>query len=176
MHETWITVSGYDGYEVSNLGRVRSTRPINRFAREPDTPRILNPFSKGKRRYLYCSLRKDGVLWSARVHHLVLEAFVGPRLEGLEGCHKDDNQENNRLDNLYWGTPAQNVEDKLRNGKQVRGSANHFAAIDENKAKEIKLALRMDSSRGNIERISKALNVSRHIVSNIKNEKSWRHL
>lgn len=176
MQEEWRPIIGYDGYEISNLGRVRSFRPINRCSPAPNEPRMLAPFTKGRRKYLYCSLRKEGKLWSARVHHLVLEAFVGVCPEGLQGCHADDNQANNRIDNLYWGTQKQNVADKIRNGKQVRGSLNHFASIDEQMVRTIKEALLRDPHRGSIGRISEATGVSRHIISNIKNGKSWLHI
>lgn len=49
---------------------------------------------------------------------LVLMAFVGPKPEGKERCHRDDDPHNNCLDNLYWGTRAQNVADYIRNGRR----------------------------------------------------------
>ena len=48
------------------------------------------------------------------VHHLILEAFVEPRPPGKEACHRDGNATNNRLENLYWGTRAENLADKAR--------------------------------------------------------------
>lgn len=51
------------------------------------------------------------------VHLLVLEAFVGPRPEGLFGLHKDDDRSNNSLSNLYYGTSQQNWADRKRNGR-----------------------------------------------------------
>lgn len=50
------------------------------------------------------------------VHHLVLEAFVGPRPAGMQGCHRDDDPRNNALDNLRWDTPAGNKSDAVRRG------------------------------------------------------------
>jgi hypothetical protein len=50
------------------------------------------------------------------VHTLVLEAFVGPCLPGMECCHRDGNPANNRLDNLRWDTRAANRRDMLRHG------------------------------------------------------------
>jgi hypothetical protein len=42
------------------------------------------------------------------VHGLVLEAFVGPRPDGMEALHADDNTANNALSNLSWGTREAN--------------------------------------------------------------------
>jgi hypothetical protein len=54
---------------------------------------------------------------SRLVHILVLEAFVGPRPDGAYGLHWDDDPSNNRVENLRWGTPSENMYDKVRNGR-----------------------------------------------------------
>lgn len=51
----------------------------------------------------------------AYVHHLVLEAFVGPAPVGTVGLHWDDDPARNHLDNLRWGTRADNFADFVRN-------------------------------------------------------------
>jgi hypothetical protein len=65
----------------------------------------------------------------ARVHWLVLEAFVGSRPEGYDGLHKNDKRSDNALTNLYWGTPQQNALDRTRNGHAGRnkGTVNGMA-------------------------------------------------
>jgi len=54
-----------------------------------------------------------------KVHILVLEAFVGPRPDGLVGCHKDDNTTNNAVENLYWGSESQNTHDRCRKNNKL---------------------------------------------------------
>src|SRR6476646_4829912 len=103
----WRTVVGWPSYEVSSLGQVRSFK----WGR----PHLLKQQSIGstrnsplKGRYLRVALWIDGVRSERMVHHLVLEAFVGPRPLGLEACHKDDDPTNNALDNLRWDTKQSN--------------------------------------------------------------------
>ena len=55
------------------------------------------------------------------LHRLVLENFVGPCPDGMECCHNDGNPDNNRLDNLRWGTPSENSRDKIRHGTTTAG-------------------------------------------------------
>jgi hypothetical protein len=55
------------------------------------------------------------------VHRLVLEAFVGPCPDGMQACHIDGNQTNNRLSNLRWDTPRENSRDRITHGTQARG-------------------------------------------------------
>ena len=103
--EQWRPVVGYEGlYSVSNLGRVRTEeRVIVRVGgiRCTYRARIMRP-SIGKNNP-YRSLRlhpADGKPVGKAVHILVLEAFVGARPDGMEGCHGDGNTENNSVRNL----------------------------------------------------------------------------
>lgn len=63
------------------------------------------------------------------VHRLVLEAFIGPRPEGMECCHNDGNPANNVLENLRWGTPVGNQADRIRHGTSNRGSRHGLAKL-----------------------------------------------
>jgi hypothetical protein len=52
------------------------------------------------------------------IHVAVLEAFVGPRPdEQADGCHKDDDRDNNHLANLEWATHAENQQTAVKNGR-----------------------------------------------------------
>lgn len=122
MIEKWLSVVGFERlYSVSNQGRVRSeARQIMRSGAqagviENHPSRMLKPSATNKG-HLYVYLRKDGKSHMRTIHILVLEAFKGPRPKGLWGLHSDDVKANNGIDNLYWGTPSQNVLDCVRNG------------------------------------------------------------
>jgi DNA-binding transcriptional MerR regulator len=104
--EIWKPCVGYGGYEVSNLGNVRSER------------QILAP-AIGSHGYLQVQLRRGNV---RTVHSLVLEAFEGPRPEGMEACHGDGNKLNVTLENLRWDLPKGNAEDKRRHGTAASGA------------------------------------------------------
>lgn len=54
------------------------------------------------------------------VHRLVLEAFRGPCPAGMMACHGNGVPHDNRLENLRWGTPKENDDDKLRHGTYYR--------------------------------------------------------
>lgn len=100
----WRPVVGFEKqYEVSEDG-VRSLR----------TGKLLSP---GKGRYVVYGLSRDGWSTNRAFHIMLLEAFVEPRPKGKWGLHRDDDKTNNRLDNLYWGTPPDNSRDMLLNGK-----------------------------------------------------------
>jgi hypothetical protein len=126
LQETWLPVVGWEGlYEVSDLGRVRSVERIVQFGtqtrRVPST--VLKP-GRTTKGALFVNL-SNGRVYNRRVHQLVLEAFVGPCPPGMEGCHWDDNKENNDLANLRWDTHSANELDKVRNGHHTNASKTH---------------------------------------------------
>lgn len=127
LTETWLPVVGWEGlYEVSDQGRVRSLpREVAFGERTRVVPsRILKP-GRDVHGKLYVNLSNGSLRRVQRVHRLVLEAFVGPRPEGMEGCHFDDDNENNRLSNLRWDTHSGNMRDKVRNGHCHQTNKTH---------------------------------------------------
>lgn len=112
---TWKWIPGYEGiYEVSDTGRVRSVDRVDPAGYRRQGKELAQATSS---LHKVVTLYKDRKRTQVRVHWLVLEAFVGPRPEGAMGLHWDDDPENNHLDNLRWGTRAENSRDSVRNGK-----------------------------------------------------------
>lgn len=104
--ETWTWVVGFKGlYEVSSFGKIRRTvGPWSKFAegkiREPST-------HNGYNRYNLC---KNGKVTSFQGGRIVLYAFVGaPPSKKYQANHIDYNPLNDRLDNLEWTTPRENI-------------------------------------------------------------------
>lgn len=123
--ERFSPVIGYEGlYEVSDQGRVRSlTHIINGpYGVSRIRPgRILKPsWTTGYASVVLC---RNGTRQPRKVHALMLEAFVGPRPEGMSACHGDDDATNNTLGNLRWDTHDANMADKVRNGRTRNGNA-----------------------------------------------------
>lgn len=116
--ETWRPVVGWEGYyEVSDLGTVRGVErkvPHAYSGTITIRSRIIkhHPHPAGHR--LVC-LNRGGVGGGVtrQVHQLVLEAFVGPRADGMDACHNDGDPANNRLSNLRWDTHSENMLDRV---------------------------------------------------------------
>lgn len=119
MADQQVNLQRVDGfpYAVTDTGLVYSLpRVVVRTNGRPYTvvKRKLTPTWNGD--HLQVRLKVDGNTFVRFVHHLVLEAFVGPRPEGMRGLHRDDNPFNNSVGNLYWGTAQDNAFDRVRNG------------------------------------------------------------
>ncbi len=126
--EEWRPVAGYEGlYEVSSLGRVRI---MGRMTRGKGGSRYfrrshLKKLATDRGGYLNVHLAKDGHKVTPGVHVVVLEAFVGPRPDGMVGCHNDGDPSNNRIDNLRWDTREANARDTVTHGKHPMAGKTH---------------------------------------------------
>lgn len=110
--ERWKPVPGWEHYEVSDAGRVRSLRGL------------LKPW-KVSGDYRQLRLYKDRKPTTFTVHTLVMLAFVGPRPDGLETRHLDSVPSHNCLINLVYGTRSENVMDEVRRGTHHRARKTH---------------------------------------------------
>ncbi len=121
--ESWRPVVGHPGYEVSDLGRVRSVdREVHCISRHgtPHKRRYKGALLKLWRdpKFGYFSAVMGRGVNSRPVHQLVAEAFIGPRPEGQEVRHLNSDGGDNRLCNLAYGTRSDNNRDSTKNKKR----------------------------------------------------------
>lgn len=114
-------IPGFPDYEITSDGRVWSLPRKGRGAK--NTGRWLTP-SRKNNGYMHVSVTRNKKHYNRHVHRLVLEAFVGPRPEGMECRHLNGRRDDNRLENLCWGTPKENQHDRVRHGTSNFGDMN----------------------------------------------------
>jgi len=120
--EKWITVHGHPNYQVSDKGRVKRISHIAKHKLYGDRymcERLLSPRSNHDG---YPRVRIDNKL--KFVHVLMIESFVEPRPPGMQCCHCNGNPKDNRLENLRWDTPKNNVADRKKHGTYQYGEKN----------------------------------------------------
>lgn len=70
----------------------------------------------GRRSYTLRGIRGRPLTTPAA--RLVLLAFVGPPTANApHACHRDGDATNDRLDNLYWGSARENMQDRANHGR-----------------------------------------------------------
>lgn len=175
--EQWLGLVAYPGYEASSHGRVRSNWKFYRPSILAPTPWLLDLTNTNG--YPKVSLRlKSGRYRRCFVHRLVLEAFVGPCPEGMEGCHfPDPNPENCRLHNLRWATHQENSNDRWLNDRDgfrnAIGEGNPKAKLDASKVKEIFLGRRAGRKLASIRH---EYGITDSVISKIARRKIWKHV
>jgi hypothetical protein len=168
--EVWRPIPGYDGYEASNLGRVRSL------------DRWLEKGSRGGGRVKWfqrgCVLAikidpagYSTVLKGKLVHRLVMAAFRGSPPDGYEVAHNDGNRGNNKLVNLRYDTPLGNQHDRIAHGTHLRGPRNPNAKLTPQDVLVIR------SIKGETQTaIGKRFGVTKGCVQGIVSRDSWAWL
>lgn len=162
----WLPIPGYEGvYEVSQSGQVK------RLAGSPKChkDRILLPIRvKG---YEYICLCKNCVIKRTGAHQLVLLAFVGPS-NGLWVNHKNGIKDDNRLENLEYCTPGENIKHAYATGLMPprAGSNNPAAKYTDAAVAYIRSLAQQGISRREIVRLTGA---SKTAVRDIIVRKSW---
>ena len=100
--EEWRDVPGYAGvYQVSNLGRARSSRGI------------LSPAVSWDG-YCRVALRKNGTRVMIALHRLVALVFIPNPENKPQVNHKDGDRRNCKVENLEWVTNAENQRHRRR--------------------------------------------------------------
>jgi len=169
--EQWRPIKGYPNYAVSDMGRVYSL------------PR------SGVRGGYLCCLPNHGyqmaVLYRSRtdprcrferkgrrhyVHHLVLEAFDGPRPRGMEADHDNGIRTDNRIGNLAWATHRDNMKRKEQHGTILRGERCPWAKLTAS------LVLAIRRSPESVSALAERHGVTPSNIVAIQKQKSWRHV
>lgn len=108
--EIWVELEEEPGYALSNMGRVKCLNYRNQYR---ECLFALSESRKGS--YFKFDLKRKDDRRMYLVHRLVAKYFVpNPCPEEYDSVlHKDENKQNNRWDNLKWGTLSQNRLDYI---------------------------------------------------------------
>lgn len=165
QQEMWRPVKDRPAYEVSNLGRVRTTVG----------ERILGqwPNQDG-----YMLVRLSNPRGMARVHRLVAEAFI----QNPEGkpCvnHIDCVPDNNAATNLEWCTQKENIAHSDKLGRMQRnywtGKKSPNAKLSDETVREMRRMY--DSGEFSIESVGKLFGVSKRTAGRIINEEVYKYV
>ena len=169
MREIWRPIPGYEGYEVSNFGNVRSYRLSGLNGGRRSVPVTINPWTKLSG-HLSVSLRKKGNTHKKLVHRLVLLAFVGKCPCDMEAAHNNGIPYDNRLSNLRYDTRSGNIMDRVKHGGSNRGSRHVLSKLNEQDV----LSIRKDARPQ--KKIAADYGVSQSRISSIKSKKVWAWL
>lgn len=166
MKERWEDIKGYNAYQVSDRGRIKSHN-----GRWSKKSKILKPVDNSYG-YKRVTLVKGGEKKNVYIHRIVAETFIPNPNRKRCINHKDGNKSNNRSDNIEWCTHQENTEHMYKKlGVRMPSGENHWASKLTNKE-----VLEIRVADGTQKEIASKYGISRSAVSFIKNKKRWRWL
>lgn len=127
MIERWKDIDGFDGYQVSDKGRVRSfwerhhkTKGYGAEWRISKNPSVLSASDDGNG-YLKVALtnHRDGRRYCRKIHRLVAEAFIPHSSSDDTVDHVVSGPKgkvDNSVENLRWMPRAENIRKAYRDG------------------------------------------------------------
>lgn len=125
-NEIWRDIKGYEGYQVSNLGRVKSLKRFRKGKNGSLVP-INEKIKKSvisRNGYYRVELCKNSIQKMYLVHRLVWEAFNGQIPENMQVNHINEIKADNRLENLNLMTPKENSNWGTRNERRAKKQTN----------------------------------------------------
>lgn len=179
--EQWKPVTEWNGYEVSNMGRVRARGRVVKKSNGMNfftTGRIKNLRLSSSKKYLCVNLSKDGVFQTMQVHRLVATAFVAGRTSQRKCVnHKDGNGLNNFSDNLEWVTHKENsqhsVEILKRHGG-CKGEKNNGAKLTEQQAIDAKRMFLL--KQADVSQLARKFGIHEKSMYRLVTGRNWKHL
>ena len=150
---------GLEGYYISRLGTLWSRYHKSGKLTHSEWHKVKpNHNQKG-----YLFVQKKGKCWY--LHRLVALAWIPNPENKPYVCHKDNNPLNNHYKNLYWGTPKENAQQCIRDGRfHFNSGWNAFS--DRKKYRIYRFMLRHPDYTAN--EIAKKFSTGRCMVFKIK--------
>lgn len=129
------SIPGYSEYFVSPDGTVWSERWNVRQGR----PKGMYPLDGSPDRcgYLRVAPFRDGKYRKTFVHDLVALTFLGPKPPDLQVAHLNGDNRDNRIENLAYVTPQQNIDMIREHGRRRTGERNHNTRFTDAECAEI---------------------------------------
>ena len=152
-------------YSISTTGIVR------RSAHGPGTyvGRVIKQFLNGSG-YPFVNIRIRSKKTSATVHRLASECFLGKRPTGHQVNHKNGIKTDNRVENLEWVTPKENIHHSMLLPNYPRGPIHGMSKLDYGDVVKIKELSRCGFTQ---RIISKKFGISQSNVSQIIKGITW---
>lgn len=127
--EKWKPVKDFDGYYISNLGRVKSTRSFK------GTQELILNGSFNQQGYKTITMMRKKKVYTKTLHRLLANAFI-PNPNKLPCInHKNGIKTDNKIDNLEWCTYSHNNKEAYKMGLKEPAWTNNFGINHPNSKK-----------------------------------------
>jgi hypothetical protein len=168
--EVWKTINGYENYEISSLGRVKSlSRKTNFGCSYIISKEIILKYWMDKKGYSYVTLRSNNLSKNFLVHRLVGLHFIENPFNKPQINHIDGNKLNNKIENLEWATAKENLKHAVETGLNKIKGVYHY---DSKFTEEDVIFIR--KSKLTQRELSERFNVAQTTISHVKLFKTYK--
>lgn len=154
--EEWRAIEGFDGYQASTHGRIKTLRNGRKH--------ILKPRLQGHYCYLAVGLHRDGEQRGYPVHRLVAETFIPNPENKSEVNHVDGDKFNNAVANLEWVTHAENVQHAYAAGLQKSGGDRSDSDLTNEQVEWCRTVCKLGDKEFGAKALAEKLGVKAHTV------------
>lgn len=166
--EIWKNIAGYEGYQVSSLGNVRSLRR--------KTPHVLKPCRNLHSAYLQVWLfkkhRKKDQLF---IHRLVAKAFVPNPENKPQVNHVNGNKFDNRAENLEWVTASENQRHAVAIGLKTSGEDCKWAKLTSEQVRLIRSLYKPRDKEFGVKALAKKFGLGFGTVQRLVHGESYKN-
>lgn len=137
-----IPVSPNDDYMAGSDGQIYSRTRYAGFGRKVRVDWYPLVGHKMKKGYRSISMCHNNVKVTKNVHRLICIAFHGePPARSMQVRHLDGNPENNKPENLAWGTQVENWLDRQSHGRGMKGENHPMSKLTDVERSHIRWAV-----------------------------------
>ena len=142
--EIWKPIPEWeDLYQASSHGRIKSEDRVSTYVQGFSSVTrcrkgVILKHIKMTTGYWGVILCREGTRCYVAVHKLVTATFYGQRPLGLVTRHLDGDVDNNRLENLVYGTAQENADDRQKHGRTCRGEQHPRAVLTDFQVDELR--------------------------------------
>lgn len=136
-----IPISPNDDYRAGSDGRIYSRTKYKGFGKKEYVDWYPLRGHRNGKGYLHVSLCHQNRKVTRMIHRLICMSFHGMPPAGTQTRHLNGNMEDNRPENLCWGTAAENWQDRRVHGTASCGEKHWASKLSDEEREHLRWAI-----------------------------------